>query len=245
VRYLFASVALCVGLQAWAEPQGEAFEKAASLAELFPADAAKALSEILPADQRVRWKLHVPDQTGASGLLIFVMPDGSAEPQRGWVEILDRRNLIWIAAEDFGNVKPTAQRILVALMALNLAQRNYSIDSKRVYIAGMSGGGRVASKAITQFPQLFTGAIYIVGVDFWTPVEQPQLQHIAANRYVFVTGDGDFNRRETRRIYKKYIKAGIEQALLIDLRHFGHEYPNAEQLERALAFLDTRAQLMK
>jgi predicted esterase len=124
------------------------------------------------------------------------------------------------------------------LMGLALVQRDFRIDAKRIYIAGMSGGGRVASQAITRFPQLFSGALYIVGVDFWTEREQALIPDIISKRYVFLTGSKDFNRRETRRVYEKYRSAGAQTVLLMDLPGYGHENPNATQLDHALQFLD-------
>lgn len=217
----------------------ETIQKAGTLRSVFPEEQAHSLSSILPLDEQVRWKLHVPRNDAPSGVLVFVRADDSGEPQPGWTDVFDEQNLIWIAAEDFGNSVPTAKRILAALMGLSLVQKNYSVDTKRMYIAGISGGGRVASQAITKFPQLFTGAIYIVGVDFWTSAEASLIERIAANRYVFLTGSDDFNRRETKRIHQKYRHAGVKQTWLMDLRHFGHEYPNPEQLNRAIEFLDT------
>ena len=210
-----------------------------SLRSVFPEERAKLLADVLPLDKQVRWKLYRPKRDTASGVMVFVSPTDSGEPQPDWVDVVERQNLIWIAAEDFGNSVPSVQRVLVALMGLALVQKTSQVDAERIYIAGMSGGGRIASQTITKFPQLFTGAIYIVGVDFWTSAEQSLIEHIAANRYVFLTGSDDFNLQETKRIHKKYRHAGVDQTLLMNLRHFGHEYPDAEQLNRAIEFLDT------
>lgn len=196
------------------------------------------MSEILPLDAELRWHVRVPAAADTPGVLVFVSPSASAEPQRGWEAVLDARNLIWVSPIDFGNDKLSAERVLAALLGLALVQKEHSLDTTRVYIAGMSGGGRIASKTITKFPHLFTGAIYIVGVDYWTRAEDSLRSAIAANRYVFLTGRHDFNRRETRRIYRKYERAGIEGILLMDLPRLGHEYPNADDFDRALEFLD-------
>ena len=217
---------------------GETQEITGSVASLLP-EQAEDLSKVLPGDRQVRWKLYVPRNDSPSGVLVFVSPGTSGDLQPGWARILEQRNLIWIAAEDYGNPAPVSQRILVALMGLTFVQRNHTVDTKRIYIGGMSGGGRVASAVITKFPRLFTGAVYIVGANFWTPEEAGSIKDIAANRYVFLTGENDFNRQDTRNVLRKYRNAGVEQTLLIDLPRFGHEYPNAHQLARALEFLDT------
>lgn len=213
-------------------------ELVTTLAALFPADEAKALATTLPIGHPIHFRVRIPQNAALSGVLVFVKPTDEGELPAGWGPALDRRNLIWIAAEGFGNDHPRAQRVLVAMAAVKLVETLQAIDTKRIYIAGMSGGGRVASTIITRFPRRFTGALYIVGADFWTRAEEPLLPGIAARRYVFVTGTRDFNRREMRRVFGKYQAAGATESLLMDLPGFGHEYPDAEVLEAALAFLD-------
>jgi predicted esterase len=211
-----------------------------TLAALFPADEATALSATLAADKPLRYRVRIPQSGGASGVLVFVKPIDSGELPDNWAAELDRQDLIWVAAEDFGNDRPRAQRILAAIAGLKLIESAQAIDAKRIYIGGMSGGGRIASQIITRFPQHFSGALYIVGADFWSPAEEPLKSRIAANRYVFVTGNRDFNQRDMRRVFSKYQRAGVAQALLLDLPGLGHEYPNPEQLGKAIDFLDAR-----
>lgn len=237
---------ISITLLCWANAFGAStlLERRASLSSLFPADRAEQFATILPADQIVRWQLSAPEipvvsgDTEAFGTMIYVSPTRSGAPAKEWIEVLARRNLIYVAADDFGNSKPTAQRLLAALMGLALVQRDFRIDAKRIYVAGMSGGGRVASQAITRFPQLFSGALYIVGVDYWTDREQALIPNIISKRYVFLTGSKDFNRRDTRQVYEKYRSAGAQTVLLMDLPGYGHENPNAAQLDQALQFLD-------
>ena len=213
-------------------------ERSASLSTLFPADRIDALSQIIAPDREIRWSLYVPRTQEAMGVVVFMKPDRSASPPGGWTKVLDERNLIWVSAQHFGNSVPVRQRILAGIMGLTYVQQHYPVDPSRVYIAGMSGGGRVASIAITEFPQLFSGALYIVGVNFWEAQAQARLDQIRRKRYVFLTGNRDFNRDETRAVYHRYREEGVTDSLLMDLPHFGHEYPNAAQFENALRFLD-------
>jgi len=242
----FSLIGIAIGLLCCANAFGAStlMERSASAASLFPADRAEQFATILPVDQIVRWQILAPEIDQASGdaaalgTMIFVSPTHSGMPSKEWIEVLERRNLIYVAADEFGNSKPTAQRLLAALMGLALVQRDFRIDAKRIYIAGMSGGGRVASQAITRFPHLFSGALYIVGVDFWTDREQALIPDIISKRYVFLTGSKDFNRRDTKRVYEKYRSAGAGTVLLMDLPGYGHENPNSAQLDQALQFLD-------
>src|SRR4051812_11429768 len=180
-------------------------EVAATIQDLVPASQLASLAKTYPIDQLIRWKLFAPRQSQVPGVLVFVSARDLGDPPPEWIPLLENQNLIWIAARDFGNGKPTAQRALAALMGLAYVQRGYKVDHQRLYVAGMSGGGRVASKVITKFPRLFTGAIYIVGADFWEASEAPLTPEITRNRYVFITGANDFNRREMMAVFHKYL----------------------------------------
>jgi len=222
-----------------AAAQGTA-ERTATLLDLFPPDEAGELAETIPADKPIHFRVRLPKSAAKSGVLVFVKPIDSGELPDGWGPVLDEKNLIWVAADGYGNDRPRAQRILAAMAAANLAESLQAIDKTRVYIAGMSGGGRIASQISTRFPRRFDGALYIVGADFWTAAEEKYLPGIVANRYVFITGARDFNRRDMRRVFEKYQAAGVKNASLMDLPELGHEYPNAAQLTQAIEFLDAR-----
>ena len=236
--FLIALLALGSFCQAQDSPT---LARTTTLTALFPPDKAKSLADTLPPDKPLRYRVRIPQAESPSGVLVFVKSGESGELPRGdWAAQLDAQNLIWIAADDFGNQHPRSQRILAAIAGLKLMESTEKIDSKRFYIGGISGGGGIASQIMTRFPQYFSGALFIVGAEDWTAAEEPLLPRIAANRYVFITGSADFNQLHMQRMYKKYRGAGITQALLMDLRHFGHQFPNAEQLGQAIDFLDVR-----
>jgi len=236
---LFVLVACAITLRALSAHAGQPrlIDRMTTLAELFEPAEAAALAHTLPADRPVHFRVRL---TGSEhpGVLVFVRADDSGEPPAGWDVPLEQRNLMWISAEGYGNRLPTAQRMLVAVMGLKLAQREAQLDPRRRYVGGMSGGGRVASQLASHFPRLVTGALYVVGADFWTREERALQPLIAANRYVFVTGTKDFNRKEMRKVFARYQQAGAMHSLLLDLPGLGHAYPDAAQLARALEFLD-------
>jgi predicted esterase len=231
----FAS-ALAMGAHA-AEPA--LVDRMTTVSELFEPAEAATLARTLPADQPIHFRVRLPGGEHP-GVLVFVRADDSGELPAGWDEVLERHHLAWIAAQGYGNRLPTAQRMLVAVRGLRLAQRELQLDTQRRYIGGMSGGGRVASEFASHFPRLVTGAIYVVGVNFWTRDQRALLPLITANRYVFVTGEKDFNRDEMRKVFARYQDAGATRSLLLDVPGLGHEYPDGAQLERALGFLDAR-----
>jgi pimeloyl-ACP methyl ester carboxylesterase len=215
-------------------PQG------ASIASLFSADEAAKLADTLPIDREVRFRIRLQGTDTKSGVFVFISPGDSGELPAAWVATLDASRLIWVAADGYGNSRPTAERLLVAVLGLKLANRLHPIDRNRVYVAGMSGGGRVASQAIAHFPELFSGAFFNCGANFLMPGDAGSRNLLAQRRMVFLTGSRDFNRREMKSNYSRYRDAGVGAVLLLDERNFGHELATAGQLERAVSFLDAR-----
>jgi len=55
--------------------------------------------------------------------------------------------------------------------------------------------------------------------------------------YVFITGRDDQARREVRKTYNLYKKAGLEHVKLIDEHNMGHELPKSKIIRQALDFI--------
>jgi len=122
-------------------------------------------------------------------------------------------------------------------MSLKALDRDYLIASNRIYISGFSGGGRAASKLASQYPEVFSGAVYICGVDFWNEELDIRVERLVKNRFVFLTGSKDFNRVETQGVYHRYLDAGAQLSKLMVVPGMSHELPDAAALEEALDFL--------
>jgi poly(3-hydroxybutyrate) depolymerase len=236
-------LAAAVLLLAWSlhtragEPR--TFEYRATLASLFPAGEAAALARTLPADREVVFRVRLPSGANSNGALVFVSPGDSGELPPGWESVLDTHQLAWIAADGYGNRQLAAERVLVALMGARYAQQ-LRPASQRIYVAGFSGGGRVASRCIVLFARYFDGAVFMGGVDFVEPQDERARTLAQSRRLVFITGDGDFNRRETKSVLSRYRKAGFANTLLLDMPGLGHEPARPEHLDRALVFLEAR-----
>jgi poly(3-hydroxybutyrate) depolymerase len=238
VRFALLTAAVLAGAAAHAADPPTA-RQSVTIAELFPPAEATLLSRTMRTDRRVTFHVRVPPGTAPHGVLVFVHPGNGAEPMDGWADVLDRRDLVYIAAEGFGNDKPGAQRALVALLALKQLSRTTTLDPGRRYVGGMSGGGKIASQVLTRFPGFFDGALCIVGAD---PVANEVLRApgMAGKRVVFMTGDRDFNHYDVLEVYKRFVDAGVTNARLLDLHGFSHQYPDAHQLDAALELLDPR-----
>jgi len=211
-------------------------------AELLGVEQAAVYEKILAPDKPVSWQVYLPASNKADtpGVLVYVSPMDTGEIDKRWREVMDKQNLIYISANDVGNEIPTIRRMVMANLAVQALAQDYIFDPGRIFISGFSGGGKVASLLATQYPEVFSGAIYICGVYFWKEDQTPNVEKVLRNRFVFLSGSKDFNRMQTRRIQQRYIEAGAAHTRLIIVPGMAHRRPDARYLTEALAFLDGR-----
>jgi pimeloyl-ACP methyl ester carboxylesterase len=163
--------------------------------------------------------------------------------------------LLWIGSVNSGNDRePVVQRIMLAIDAVGEMMRRYRIDESRVYVAGLSGGGRMASQAAMAFPDVFSGAMPIAGVDYYRQVPVPNTEYqyrafarpgpellrklLTESRLVLVTGEKDFNKPQTEVVYRAMVADRFRHAHYLEQPGLGHANPDAEWFDKALALLD-------
>jgi len=208
--------------------------------QLIGEQEAARLGHILDPGEPLSWEVYLPvnDSEDTPGVLVYVSPRAEGKIDPRWKSVMDSHNLIYIAANDSGNKISTIKRMLIATMAIHALAQNHAFNIERIYVSGFSGGGRVASRLASHYPEIFSGAIYICGVDFWKEKQTPKVDRLLQNRFVFLTGSKDFNRSETSRIYRKYLKAGATQSKLMVIPGMRHQLPDDADLAEALRFLD-------
>lgn len=151
---------------------------------------------------------------------------------------MEDRNLIWISADNSGNKVDTRKRMSHPLLAIAALSEDYQLAGDRIYLAGFSGGGRVASIVASEYPNLFTGAIYMSGVNFWKTKSSANVERIRLNSYVFITGRQDFNFRDTKKVHRLYEKNKVKNLMFLDVPNLKHETPGSEDFKAAVTFLD-------
>ncbi|RMF13485.1 MAG: hypothetical protein D6758_13090, partial [Gammaproteobacteria bacterium] len=84
-----------------------------------------------------------------AGLLVYIpaTPAG-AVPDR-WKRVLAEKNLIWVGANRSGNTVHVQRRALFALMGVRVIESRIAVDTNRIYLTGLSGGGKMASMVAT------------------------------------------------------------------------------------------------
>ena len=127
------------------------------------------------------FQLIVPkdyDGSEAYGLLVFIHPNNTIDTKRfyGQVikEVLAKHKLIWVSYDKAGNDVLPNVRLGLALDAVHNVVKQYRIDEERVYVSGLSGGGRMTCMAGIYYPQVFTGAVPIVGTLYFRDVKLPE-----------------------------------------------------------------------
>lgn len=191
------------------------------------------------------------------GLLIWINAGNSGALPRGWEEICNQRKLIFIGANDVGNARGIGVRIGLALDAAQNLKSIYSIDESRIYAAGVSGGAKVAGAMAMIYPEVFGGAISIVGIGYFRNIPLPDQPNRAyppmygkppgamfqlartQRRFVLITGSNDFNRDSIHAIYQQgFVADNFAHVQYSEITGFGHGLPEPAEISRAMEFLD-------
>ena len=220
----------------------------------------------LSADYKLEeesFEVYVPaSYTGerAFGLVVFASPSpsGGLDPldrNFGWQAVLDKHELIWVGANNAGNDRSVFPRLGLPIDAAANMQARYRIDPQRVYVAGISGGGRIASMLAVTCPDVFRGGgFYMIGCNFYRVEKSKEKEGIYAasfyppppkvlaeakrSKHVFLTGDTDPNRDQTQVYYEAFQHDGFAHCTYLQVPNVGHQPPPREWFEKAIEALD-------
>lgn len=198
-------------------------------------------------------KTYRPDQRW--GVLVWISPSDSARIPPEWEAVLERRRLLFVGALKAGNSRNILERIQLAVLASVGMRERFQVDERRVYVAGFSGGGRVASMLGVAYADMFTGAASFMGVNFYTDlpsadgkklyppqfIPDDEVLEIAKrrSRFVLISSEKDFNKADTRIVWEQgFKKEGFPAAAYLEVPGIGHSMPSSEWLDKALHVLD-------
>ncbi len=219
------------------------FEISSSLSQLLGGASAHAVEDTVSPDDPITWTMYVPESyrpERPAGLMVYVSPMKSGKIPQKWRSVLDKHNIIWVAANDAGNRTLVRYRATYALLAPTLANTQYNIDSERTYLSGFSGGGEVAGMLAAAYPSLFRGAIFICGIDTLGKIPASELEVFKQNYYVFLTGTNDQALGDTRRSYRQFLRTGVENSMLMVIPNMAHKNPDRSDFAKAIRHLDSR-----
>ncbi len=211
-----------------------------------------------------RYLVHVPQSyTGdvLYGLVVFIdAEEVVTEVPDEWASILDARRMLFVAPENGGNDQDNDRRMGLAVLGALEMMKHYRIDPSRVYVAGYSGGARIAGKLGFYQSDIFHGTIQNCGADFYRQVPtvhatswlsrtgQPygtfeatdqEIAQAKRVRFVLVTGTNDFRRGNILDIFNGgFAKEGFK-AKLFDVPGMQHTTSSGEILSAALDFIES------
>jgi predicted esterase len=207
--------------------------------------AALAAQPIALKDERFR--LFVPQVEPPQGyaLLVFVSPVDDVDLPAEWQRVLESRGTIFVAAQRSGNLtSPIGRRIPLALTATANVVRQYRIDPERIWIAGFSGGARIAERIALQYPDVFAGGILDGSSDPIASDELPLPSQANFDRFlehtslVLSTGaDDTFNTDAARGTAANLRRHCFSRFSVEVRRREGHQLMDGRSLEKALDYL--------
>lgn len=195
------------------------------------------------------------------GLIVYVnaLPYLGLLPE-GWGPVLDKNDFLFISPFKAGNDRESRERRILAIIAAQLMKRDYQIDPNRIYIAGQSGGARIASEVAFIQSDIFKGTIQSCGSDYFRPIKfepgrgldqqgKPYLHPFGATKeeieqalktvkFNIITGPEDFRHSDLTSIYEQGFKKDSSLARFYDIKEMGHENVSAKHLQEVLDFLD-------
>lgn len=191
------------------------------------------------------------DGSEAYGVLLYVS-FGEAMIRNDWHAVLDKHKLIAVSADAVGNyvkgggkkINPHPYRVSLSLDAMSVVERDYKIDPARRYVCGTSGGGHMAFSVAALYPKLFKGAISSAAQSY-LPDHFPgfSVRDFKSGdrkklRWIVVSGSKDYNYKailETSEVWKK----NRLNYRFMDVPGMGHDIPNADTLDKALAWINS------
>lgn len=200
-----------------------------------------------------KFVLYVPQRAPAKGygLLVFVPPSDDASLPADWVPVLDQFGLILVRPVRSGNRQSVlGRRYPLAILAEYNVAKQYRLDPDRIYIAGFSGGSRVALRLAVAYPDVFRGAILNAGSDpigdSNAPLPPADLFHRFQefSHLVYVTGDNDtqptvMSDHASMRSLNNWCVFNVDFYVEVSV---AHDVMNPSALVRALGLLSAPAQ---
>ena len=121
------------------------------------AEAAAKVDYVLSEES---FEVYIPaDYTGDKpyGLFVFCSPSPSGRPMGHILKSLDEHHLIYVGPNKAGNDRVNRPRMGLMIDAALSMKARYNIDPDRVYVSGVSGGGRIASMLGVGYADIFHG----------------------------------------------------------------------------------------
>ena len=188
-----------------------------------------------------------------AGVLVWISPSPDGRIPAVFEPIADKHGFIIIGIDNNGNKRQITDRLQNHFDSIETLASHFRIDRKRIYLTGVSGGGKCSSILLLAFPDLFAGAVPIVGLSTYhkAPTGDPGkywpaglgkpagkwMNILKSRRIAAITGSIDFNQPEMSVRTTQLKRDGIDIRLDI-IEGMGHTFPGADQFAEALDWAD-------
>lgn len=189
------------------------------------------------------YELYVPRREAKKLLpvLLYISPSGEPQGWKRFETVCKQQGILFAGPFGAGNDCPSKKRARIVLDVLDDLRRNYPLDADRTYLAGFSGGGRVACALAFALPECFGGVMPICAGHDLREESWLRQRVVDRLRVASLTGDKDFNRAEVERLRVPYLKEVGVTARVWTQRGMGHDIPSAAVLSEAIRWLDEGA----
>ncbi len=180
---------------------------------------------------------------GDNGLPLVLFISAGDQPA-GWNQLetaCREKGFAFASPFGAGNNTPMPKRIRIVLDVLDDIRRKHKVDPDRTYVAGFSGGGRVACGITFALPELFGGVIPVCAAGDLR--DETWLRHRVIDRLsvALITGTGDFNRGEVELFRGPMLTdVGVRTKVTV-VPQMGHGIPDSTTFAEALDWLDAGA----
>ena len=208
--------------------------------EVVGGEMAQALNDTIPADQRLKWQMYVPETYNAArppGVFVFLDPNGYGGMPDQWRTVFENHNLIWVGPNTDNPRADESARLWHAIFGLRAVEQEYAIDLNRIYI-GAAGRSAVTALNVQLNANEFKGTIYMRTSAMWKSIAADRLEMLQRKRHVFITGTNDSAKTQIRSDYESYKEAGIPGVKLIFDTQRIDKMPAPDHMDEAIRFLD-------
>jgi acetyl esterase/lipase len=193
---------------------------------------------------RQEYELYVPtrrDPRTPLPLILFVSPIDEPMGWKHFESLCKKLGFAFAGPRGAGNDCEPKKRVRIVLDVLDDVRRSIPIDPDRTYIAGFSGGGRIACAVAFALPEYFGGALPICASGDLR--SESWLRHRVIDRLsvAMLTGETDFNRGEVERLRGPYLRELGVRARTWMQPGLGHGIPDEKTLGEALRWLEDGA----
>ncbi len=194
------------------------------------------------------------------GLLVWVHAGDDAVLPESLFDAADTLGLVLATQVDAGNGTPLVTRMQRISDTLATVAERVHVDLERVYIGGISGGGKISLMYTAAFPEAFSGALCVVGFGAYEKTENregigewpalfarpsgEQWKSLGSAKLAAVTGNRDFNYGPIKAAVEVFVRDGLN-CKLFDVPGLAHAVPESVEMMKAMSWIDERGRAVR